>query len=96
MYEDIIHMNSTTPIIHMNSTTPCRPSDIISFMKRKHAIDVSYDKVWRTREVALNLMRGSPKSSYSLLPAFSNALIENNPGKFYSIITVPLNHYHTV
>uniref|UniRef100_A0A9I9EJM2 CACTA en-spm transposon protein n=1 Tax=Cucumis melo TaxID=3656 RepID=A0A9I9EJM2_CUCME len=49
---------------------------------KKHGVNVSYDEAWRARELALNLVRWSLESSYTLLPAFSKALIENNPSTY--------------
>ncbi|KAA0060343.1 MuDRA-like transposase [Cucumis melo var. makuwa] len=47
-----------------------------------HGVNVSYAKAWRGREVALNFIRGTPKASYAMLSAFSNALIRNNLGTY--------------
>ena len=72
MYEDIIQYG-----FH-ESMSSLRCNKL--YEKNKHEVDVSYDKAWSAYELALNLVHGSPKSSYSLLLAFSNALIENNLG----------------
>ena len=31
-----------------------RPHDVISYMKRHHGVNVSYNKTWRSREITLN------------------------------------------
>ena len=68
----------------MNDKAPCRPSDYINYMKINHRVNVSYDKAWRGREIALNSIRGTPEDSYAMLATFTDALIMNNPGIIYT------------
>ncbi|KAA0035988.1 protein FAR1-RELATED SEQUENCE 2-like [Cucumis melo var. makuwa] len=49
----------TKLIFKMNDKTPCRPSNVINYMKIHHGVNVSYDKAWRGREIALNSIRGT-------------------------------------
>ncbi|KAA0061274.1 uncharacterized protein E6C27_scaffold455G001170 [Cucumis melo var. makuwa] len=72
----------TKLIFKMNDKAPCRPSDVINYMKIHHGVNISYDKAWRGREIALNSIRGTPEDSYAMLSAFSDALIRNNPGTY--------------
>ncbi|KAA0037178.1 uncharacterized protein E5676_scaffold832G00840 [Cucumis melo var. makuwa] len=51
-------------------------------MKIHHRVNVSYDKAWRGREIALNSIRGTLEDSYAMLSTFSDALIRNNPGTY--------------
>ena len=67
----------------MNDKAPCRPSDILNYMKINHGVNVSYDKAWREREIALNSIRSTLMDSYAMLAAFKDALIRNNPCIIY-------------
>ncbi|TYK22587.1 uncharacterized protein E5676_scaffold195G00040 [Cucumis melo var. makuwa] len=67
---------------YLRASVPCRPSDVINYMKIHHSVNISYDKAWRGREIALNSIRGTPEDSYAMLSAFSDALIRNNPGTY--------------
>ncbi|TYK23824.1 protein FAR1-RELATED SEQUENCE 4-like [Cucumis melo var. makuwa] len=49
-------------------------------MKIHHGVNISYDKAWRGRKIALNSIRGTPEDSYVMLSTFLDALIQNNPG----------------
>ncbi|TYK09765.1 uncharacterized protein E5676_scaffold127G00490 [Cucumis melo var. makuwa] len=64
---------------YLRASAPCRPSDVINYMKIPHEVNISYDKAWKGREIALNSIRGTPEDSYAMLSAFSDALILNNP-----------------
>ena len=79
----------------MNDKAPCRPSDVINYMKIHHGVNVSYDKAWRGREIALNSIKGTLEDSYAMLSAFSDALIRNNPG-IKITNTLYFNKYHTI
>ncbi|TYK16494.1 protein FAR-RED ELONGATED HYPOCOTYL 3-like [Cucumis melo var. makuwa] len=46
-------------IFKMNDKAPCCPSDVINYMKIHRGVNVSYDKAWRGREIALNFIRGT-------------------------------------
>ncbi|KAA0067552.1 protein FAR1-RELATED SEQUENCE 2-like [Cucumis melo var. makuwa] len=72
----------TKLIFKTNDKAPCRPSDVINYMKIHHGVNISYDKAWRGREIALNSIKGTPEDSYAMLFAFSDALIRNNPGTY--------------
>ncbi|KAA0038097.1 MuDRA-like transposase [Cucumis melo var. makuwa] len=66
----------------MNDKAQCHPSDVINNMKIHHEVKVSYDKVWKVREIASNSIRGTLEASYALLSAFSDAMIRNNLGTY--------------
>ncbi|KAA0044975.1 uncharacterized protein E6C27_scaffold74G002830 [Cucumis melo var. makuwa] len=44
---------------YLRASAPCCPSDVINYMKIHHGVNVSYDKAWRGREIALNFIRGT-------------------------------------
>ncbi|KAA0037431.1 uncharacterized protein E5676_scaffold1582G00160 [Cucumis melo var. makuwa] len=69
----------TKSFFKMNDNAPCRPSEVINYMKINHGVNVSYDKAWRGREIALNFIRRTLEDSYVMLSAFSDALIQNKP-----------------
>ena len=50
----------------MNDKAPCHPSDVINYMKINHGVNVSYDKAWRGREIALSSIRGTLEDSYAM------------------------------
>ena len=64
----------------MNNKAPCHPFDVINYIKIHHRVNVSYDKAWRGREIALNSIRGTLKVSYVMLSALFDVLIRNNTG----------------
>ncbi|XP_016468162.2 uncharacterized protein LOC107790717 [Nicotiana tabacum] len=43
-------------------------NDIIEDIQKQHRIEVSYMKVWRAKEIAMAMIRGSPSDSYKELP----------------------------
>ncbi|KAA0047595.1 uncharacterized protein E6C27_scaffold115G00630 [Cucumis melo var. makuwa] len=55
------YMSSKVPRTEDSRTenAPCRPSDVIYYMKIHHGVNISYDKAWRGREIALNSIRGT-------------------------------------
>ncbi|XP_022157605.1 protein FAR1-RELATED SEQUENCE 4-like [Momordica charantia] len=52
-------------------------------MRKEYDVNLSYDKVWRSNEEALRLIRGDPTSSYGLLPAYGEALKIMNPSTIF-------------
>ncbi|KAL6337759.1 hypothetical protein AAG906_037353 [Vitis piasezkii] len=45
-------------------------------------IQISYDKAWRAKELALGSIRGSPEESYNTLPSYCYVLEQKNPAKY--------------
>ena len=70
----------TKSLFKMNDKALCRPSDVINYMKIYHEVNVSYDKAWKGREIALNSIRCTLEDLYAMFSAFSDTLIRNNPG----------------
>ncbi|TYK22525.1 protein FAR1-RELATED SEQUENCE 3-like [Cucumis melo var. makuwa] len=56
------------------------PKDIVHFIRAEHGLSISYQKVWRAREAALDDIRGSLEDFYKMLPRFAYILELNNPG----------------
>ena len=42
-----------------------RPKDIVADIRKQYGIQISYDKAWRAKELALGSIRGSPEESYN-------------------------------
>ena len=70
----------TKSFFKLNDNVSFRSHNVISYMKRHHDVNVSYDKAWRGRGIALNYIRDTLEPSHALLPAFSRGLIGKNPG----------------
>ena len=43
-------------------------------------MSISYQKAWRSKEVALNSLFGDYKDSYNDIPWYCNKVVETNPG----------------
>ena len=48
-------------------------------MKEEYGVNINYLKAWRSREKALEMLRGKPNESYALLPSFLYMLKTINP-----------------
>ena len=59
-----------------------RPLDIINYMCGRHGKSVSYYKAWKARELALEMVQGTPEDSYAQLLVLASAIIAINPGNF--------------
>ncbi|XP_022158318.1 protein FAR-RED ELONGATED HYPOCOTYL 3-like [Momordica charantia] len=62
-----------------------RPKDIVNDMRKNYGVNIRYEKAWRARERALELLMGSPKKSYTLLRKYGEALKSVNPGTVFSL-----------
>lgn len=47
-----------------------RPNDIRDMMRSDHNVRISYWKAWRSREVAMDYVKGSSGQSYTRLPSY--------------------------
>ncbi|XP_070009977.1 uncharacterized protein [Nicotiana sylvestris] len=54
--------------------------DIIKDMKKHYGIDLSYWKANRSKQKALQFLRGDPSESYAKLPSYLYMLMHSNPG----------------
>ncbi|XP_062103376.1 uncharacterized protein LOC133814432 [Humulus lupulus] len=66
-----------------NSKDPLNPRSLAGFMPEEMKVQVSYWKVWKGKQWAQNLIRGTAKENFSLLPPYCHMLKRANP----SIVT---------
>ncbi|KAJ4910419.1 hypothetical protein Rs2_05040 [Raphanus sativus] len=64
-----------------------RPGDIRQVMRGDHAVNISYWKAWRSRELAVDIAKGSCGASYKSLPNYLQRLVEANPGTITQLHT---------
>ncbi|XP_070675801.1 uncharacterized protein [Malus domestica] len=50
-------------------------------------VSISYVKAWRAKEHAMELVKGSPEESYTVLPSYFAVLEAKNPGTITTIET---------
>ncbi|XP_070052649.1 uncharacterized protein [Nicotiana tomentosiformis] len=65
---------------YANLKTIYTPADIMSDKKQQYGITMSYVKAYRTKEKALELLRGIPRKSNSKLPSHLYMINMTNPG----------------
>ena len=66
-----------------------RSKDIITDIRSKYDMGISYDKEWRAREISLSSHRAAPEDSYSVLPSYYYVLEQKNHG---TIIDIVIDH----
>ncbi|XP_022159182.1 uncharacterized protein LOC111025601 [Momordica charantia] len=54
-------------------------------MRKNYEVNIRYEKAWRGKEVALNLLMGSSKESYTLLRKYGEALKAVNVGTIFEM-----------
>ncbi|KAI3761978.1 hypothetical protein L1987_52401 [Smallanthus sonchifolius] len=64
-----------------------RPNDIVTDIKEKYKIDISYSQGWRAKSFALELLTGSPEDSFARLPVYCHNLKKTNPGTVTHTLT---------
>ncbi|XP_024027683.1 uncharacterized protein LOC21396860 [Morus notabilis] len=62
------------------------PNNIIEDLKNEFGIDVSYEKAWRARKIALEKIGGDVDKSYEELASFLYTLNKTNPGSVADIV----------
>ncbi|XP_022156834.1 uncharacterized protein LOC111023667 [Momordica charantia] len=62
-----------------------KPKDIINDMRKNYGVNIRYEKAWMAKNVALNLLIGSPKHSYTLLCKYGEALKVVNAGTVFGV-----------
>ncbi|XP_075074730.1 uncharacterized protein LOC142162293 [Nicotiana tabacum] len=62
------------------------PTDIQRDIQKAYGMDLSYMQAWRSKEKAMQLLRGKPSESYKKMPTYLYMLEYANPGsdKFYT------------
>ncbi|KAG7584249.1 Zinc finger SWIM-type [Arabidopsis suecica] len=56
------------------------PVAIRRALMEEYSVNVSYWKAWRSRELAMDLAKGSPNGSYGILPSYLHMLSRENVG----------------
>ncbi|XP_062085649.1 uncharacterized protein LOC133791748 [Humulus lupulus] len=69
----------------LNLKTTCTPLDIKGDLNDRYSIKMNYRKAWRSKEHALNKLRGNAKESYNLIPSYLYMLQKTNPGTIVDI-----------
>lgn len=69
------------------------PQDIMRDMKEEYGVKISYEKAWRARECALNMIRGTPEESYENVLSYLYMLKHKNPGSVTHLGTDSSNHF---
>ena len=70
-----------------------RSYDIINDIRQRMNIGISYNQAWRGKMHALNLLRGSPESSFAQLPVYFHNLKKHNPGTVAEIALDPAGRF---
>ena len=70
-----------------------RPKDIMSDMRDKHGINLTYNKAYRSKDRALESVFGDPWESFKMLPAYFHMLEKSNPGTKTKIATGRNNRF---
>ncbi|XP_060974268.1 uncharacterized protein LOC115695506 [Cannabis sativa] len=75
----------------LNIKTKATPMDIKVELKYMYGIKMNYMKAWRSKEHAVNDLRGNASDSYSLIPSFLHMVEKINPGSFVDLKTTEDN-----
>ncbi|XP_024976192.1 uncharacterized protein LOC112514089 [Cynara cardunculus var. scolymus] len=62
-------------------------------VNQRFNISISYYQAWRAKMYALQLLRGTPESSFNLLPVYCHNLKLANPGTVIKIALDPLGRF---
>ncbi|XP_062113898.1 uncharacterized protein LOC133824895 [Humulus lupulus] len=73
--------------------TSYSPYDIIRDMKDEYGVSISYEKAWRARECALDMIRGAPEESYENILSYLYTLKNKNLGSVTHLGTDNDNHF---
>ncbi|KAK2655138.1 hypothetical protein Ddye_008190, partial [Dipteronia dyeriana] len=71
----------------MNPGRHIHPKDIMTDMRDKHDINLSYNKVYKSKDCALHNVSGDPWESFKMLPIYFHMLKKCNPGMIMKIET---------
>ncbi|XP_030494883.2 uncharacterized protein LOC115710669 [Cannabis sativa] len=75
----------------LNIKTKATPMDIKRELKYRYGIKMNYMKAWRSKEHAVNDLRGNASASYSLIPSFLHMVEKTNLGSFVDLKTTEDN-----
>ncbi|KAM6567985.1 hypothetical protein CsatA_027113 [Cannabis sativa] len=73
--------------------TSYSPYDIMRDMKDEYGVSISYEKAWRARECALEMIRGAPEESYENILSYLYTLKNKNPGSVTHLGTDNDSHF---
>ncbi|KAM6544098.1 hypothetical protein CsatB_008545 [Cannabis sativa] len=76
----------------LNIKTKATAMDIKGELKYRYGIKMNYMKAWRSKEHAVNDLRGNASDSYSLIPSFLHMVEKTNPGSFVDLKTAEDNN----
>ncbi|XP_052200909.1 uncharacterized protein LOC127807228 [Diospyros lotus] len=62
-----------------------KPKNIINDVRKEFGVNISYLKAWRSREKALDMIRGGAEESFQLLPSYLYMLNIKNSGTIAEI-----------
>ncbi|XP_021813085.1 uncharacterized protein LOC110756023 [Prunus avium] len=74
-----------------DSRTIYTAGDIIKDVRQNFGVTISYSKAWRSRELALKIIRGSAEESYAILPSYCYEL-ERFKSSMRPVIAVDATH----
>ncbi|WVZ80109.1 hypothetical protein U9M48_027612, partial [Paspalum notatum var. saurae] len=63
------------------------PHELQAFLNRKYSMEIAYDKVFRGKEKALDMLFGAWNDSYDLLPTYKAALLNSVLGSIVELDT---------
>ncbi|XP_060969510.1 uncharacterized protein LOC133036789 [Cannabis sativa] len=75
----------------LNIKTKATPMDIKGELKYRYGIKMNYMKAWRSKEHAVNDLRGNASDSYNLIPSFLHMVEKTNPGSVVDLKTTEDN-----
>ena len=64
-----------------------RPNDIISKVRNKSGVELSYQKSWRSKEKVLEILNGTDEDAYPFMPSLAYMLESCNPGSIVALET---------
>ncbi|XP_024963496.1 uncharacterized protein LOC112503734 [Cynara cardunculus var. scolymus] len=67
--------------------------EIMEDVNQRFNISISYHQAWRAKMYALQLLRGTPESSFNLFPVYCHNLKLANPGTVTEIVLDPLGRF---
>ncbi|XP_024961927.1 uncharacterized protein LOC112502287 [Cynara cardunculus var. scolymus] len=67
--------------------------EIMEYVNQRFNISISYHQAWRAKMYAMQLLRGTPESSFNLLPVYCHNLKLANPGIVTEIALDPVGRF---
>lgn len=71
-----------------------KPRDIANDIYRNYGITLKYHRIWRGREMALELLQDLQADAYNRLPWFCDRIRETNPGSIVTLTTTDESRFH--